>query len=68
MPKGDGTGPVGMWAPDGRGAGCRAGARLCFARRSGGENEQALLKNQAEALKTRLNAIQQRLNALEKTG
>lgn len=34
--------------------------------RSGGEAEQTLLKNRAEALKTQLDAVQQRLSELEK--
>lgn len=34
--------------------------------RSGGEAEQTLLKNRAEALKTQLDAVQQRLGELEK--
>ena len=61
----------------GRGAGLGFGGRLgiCrgaavpwfgFASRSGGEAEQTLLKNQAEALKAQLDAVQQRLRELEK--
>lgn len=82
MPRGDGTGPAGMGPMSGRGAGCCVGfvnrgagfrARMgrgpgAIAPRfgSGGETEQTLLKNRAEALKTQLDAVQQRLGELEK--
>lgn len=80
MPRGDGTGPAGMGSMSGRGAGFGGGfgrgLGLGFGRattpwfgltgRSGGEAEQTLLKNRAEALKTQLDAVQQRLGELEK--
>ena len=50
----------------GRGLGRATAPWFGLTGRSGGEAEQTLLKNRAEALKTQLDAVQQRLSELEK--
>lgn len=75
MPRGDGTGPMGMGPMTGRGAGTCAGYGCGYGRGfrrmfyAGGRNtdadERELLKSQASLLENRLHDIKKRLASFE---